>query len=65
MAGIADWACIACGRLIESTATRRCPSCGGIDFHPLADEVPGDDPGTVTFEIDVEAALEHLDADES
>lgn len=43
------------------------PNCGGINFYPLADEVPGDghDGGTIESDIAIDEALEHLSTEES
>lgn len=60
-----DWQCSDCGTLINGPETRKCPNCGGINFYPLADEVPGGQDGTVTIEIDLDEALDHLTSEES
>ncbi|WP_227378504.1 hypothetical protein [Haladaptatus halobius] len=60
-----DWQCSDCGTLINGPETRKCPICGGINFYPLADEVPGGQDGTVTIEIDLDEALDHLTSEES
>lgn len=59
----ADWQCGDCGTLIDGPETRKCPTCGGINFYPLADEVPGEECGTVHVEIDVDEALDRLSDD--
>ena len=67
MAEHKDWQCSDCGTLIDGPETRKCPNCGGINFYPLADEVPGDahDSGTIESDITLDEALEHLSTDES
>lgn len=60
-----DWQCSDCGTLINGPETRKCLNCGGINFYPLADEVPGGQDGTVTIEIDLDEALDHLTSEES
>lgn len=60
-----DWQCSDCGTLINGPETRKCPNCGGINFYPLADEVPGDEHGTVTVDIDVDEALDNLTSGDS
>lgn len=52
------WQCGDCGTLIDGPETRKCPNCGGINFYPLADEIPGDAGGDLTFDIDLEAVFE-------
>lgn len=59
-----DWQCGDCGTLIDGPETRKCPNCGGINFYPLADEVPGDDRGTVHVDLDVQRALDRLPLDD-
>lgn len=59
-----EWQCGDCHTLIEGPETRKCPNCGGINFYPLADEVPGDGDGTVTTEGEVESVLDRLDSTE-
>lgn len=54
------WQCADCGTLIDDPETRKCSNCGGINFYPLADEVPGEERGDETAEVDVERALERL-----
>lgn len=56
-----DWQCSNCGTLIDGRGTRRCPNCGGINFYPLADEVPSDETGSETIQLDLKTALERLD----
>lgn len=56
------WQCGACGTLIEGPETRTCPTCHGINFYPLADEVPGDGEGERSTVLDTERALERLKA---
>lgn len=58
------WQCGDCQTLIEGPETRKCPNCGGINFFPLADEVPSDEEGTVIIEGDIARALERLDSKE-
>lgn len=58
-----DWQCGNCYTLTRGPETRRCPNCGGINFFPLADEVPGGEQGTITSEGDIARALDRLDAD--
>lgn len=67
MTSAEDWQCGDCGTLIEGPETRKCPNCGGINFYPLADEVPGDghDGGTIESDIAIDEALEHLSTEES
>jgi hypothetical protein len=60
-----DWQCSDCGTLINGPETRKCSNCGGINFYSLADEVPGGQDGTVTIEIDLDEALDHLTSEES
>lgn len=60
-----DWQCSDCGMLIDGPETRKCPICGGINFYPLADEVPGDDRGTIQFDIDVDDVLDRLSANDA
>ena len=55
-----DWQCADCGTLIDGPETRKCRNCGGINFYPLADEVPGEERGNETVEVDVQRALERL-----
>jgi len=64
MTDAADWQCADCGTLVDPE-TRKCGNCGGINFYPLADEVPGADRGDETVEIDVERALERLSDDDN
>ncbi len=59
-----DWACSDCGTLIDGPETRKCPNCGGINFYPLADEVPGDTQGTERTIVDTEKVVELLERDE-
>lgn len=54
-----SWQCADCGTLVDRE-TRKCRNCGGINFYPLADEVPGEERGDETAEVDVERALERL-----
>lgn len=61
MADPAGWQCGDCGTLIDGPETRKCPNCGGINFYPLADEIPGGEPGQLSFDIDVETALDGED----
>lgn len=61
MAEDADWQCGDCGTLIDGPETRKCPNCGGINFYPIADDIPGEDRGQLTVEGDVERALDRLD----
>lgn len=61
MAEDADWQCGDCGTLIDGPETRKCPNCGGINFYPIADDIPGEDRGRLTVEGDVERALDRLD----
>jgi predicted nucleic acid-binding Zn-ribbon protein len=63
--GDEDWQCGDCGTLIDGPETRKCPNCGGINFYPLVDEVPGDDQGTMQVNIDVEQALDRLSDDDA
>lgn len=65
MTDAVDWQCSECGTLIEGPDTRRCPNCGGINFYPLADEVPGNDTGCVEVEIDVDRVLDQLSSEDS
>lgn len=62
----ADWQCCDCGTLIEGPETRKYPNCGGINFYPLADEVPGDRHagGAIESDIALDEALEHLSTEE-
>ena len=60
-----DWQCGDCGTLIDGPETRRCPNCGGINFYPLADEVPGGAEGAISVDIDVERVLEQLASDDA
>lgn len=60
-----DWQCSDCGTLIDDPETRKCPICGGINFYPLADEIPGGQPGSLTFTGTVEEAFEWLESDDS
>lgn len=53
-----DWQCGDCDTLIDGPETRKCPNCGGINFYPLADEVPGEERGRLSFDVDVERALD-------
>lgn len=55
-----DWQCSECGTIIDSLDTRQCPTCGGINFYPLADEIPGGEEGTITADIDIDEALKNL-----
>lgn len=64
MAAATKWTCGDCGTLIDGPETRMCPNCEGINFYPLADEVPGGNSGTISVDVDLEAALERLSADE-
>ncbi len=57
------WQCSECGTLIPGPDTRTCPNCGGINFYPLADEVPGEERGQLTVDVDVERALDRLSDD--
>jgi predicted nucleic acid-binding Zn-ribbon protein len=61
------WQCGDCGTLIDDPETRKCRNCGGINFYPLADDVPGDDSGTIETEpdLDLDRALERLSRRES
>jgi phage FluMu protein Com len=67
MAEQEEWQCSDCGTLIGGPETRKCPNCGGINFYPLADEVPGEthESGTIKSDITLDEALEHLSTDES
>lgn len=65
MANVDDWQCRGCGTLIDGPETRRCPNCGGINFDPLADEVPGDDRGTERTDLDLGRALDRLDSSDT
>lgn len=60
-----DWQCSDCSTLIDGPETRKCPNCGGINFYRLADEVPGDEHGRGTVDIDVDEALEQLTSEDS
>lgn len=60
----ADWQCGDCDTLIDGPETRTCPNCGGINFYPLADEVPGGDHGSLTVDVDLDRALDRLGHDE-
>lgn len=63
MSSSIDWQCSDCGTAIDGPETRRCPSCGGINFFPRADEVPGGERGTVETTVDIERAIERLTED--
>lgn len=58
-----DWQCGDCGTAIDGPETRRCPSCGGINFFPRADAVPGGESGTIETIVDIERALDRLTED--
>lgn len=60
MPSSSDWLCGDCGSAIDGPETRRCPSCGGINFYPPAEEVPGGECGTIETTVDVERALDRL-----
>lgn len=62
---VEDWQCGDCGTLIDGPETRQCPNCGGINFYPLADEVPGGTEGVISVDIDVERVLEQLASDDA
>lgn len=53
-----DWQCGDCGTPIDGPETRRCPNCGGINFYPLADEIPGEERGQLEFEVDLDEAFD-------
>lgn len=65
MTDIGVWQCSECGTLIESPNTRQCPTCGGINFYPLADEIPGGEDGTIATDVDVQEALKNLTAEDT
>ncbi|MDX1744515.1 MAG: hypothetical protein R3324_01140 [Halobacteriales archaeon] len=58
-----DWQCGECGTLLPGTDTRRCPTCGGINFYPVSDEVPGGEGGSVELEGDILREAGLLDGD--
>lgn len=60
MADVDDWPCGDCGTLIDGLETRKCPNCGGINFYPLADEIPGMEEGDHAVEGDVDRAIDRL-----
>lgn len=60
-----DWQCSDCETVIDGPETRKCPNCGGINFYPLANEVPGDESGSIEIEIDVDQALDRLSSNDS
>lgn len=65
MPSAADWKSDDCRTLIDGPKTRKCPNCGGINFHPLANEVPDDEhSGTIESDIALDKALEHLSTEE-
>lgn len=58
------WQCADCGTLVDPE-TRKCGNCGGINFYPLADEVPGEERGDETVEVDVDRALDRLSEEDA
>lgn len=63
--GDIEWQCGECGTIIDGPETRKCPNCGGINFYPLASEVPGDEQGSMTVHIDLDRALERISSDDA
>lgn len=59
------WQCADCGTIIDDTEMRTCRNCGGINFYPIADEVPGAERGEETVELDLDRALDRLSEDDS
>lgn len=64
MADDPDWQCGDCGTLIDGPETRQCPNCGGSNFYPLADEVPGGEQACLVVSGDVERAIDRLDGED-
>lgn len=58
------WQCGKCATLIDGPETRKCPNCGGINFYPLADEVPGDDTDNDEETVRADSALDRFVSDE-